>query len=584
MSENFNTINDFLILLKKKEYSKIISQGKLLLNHDNFKEKKILNNIIGLSYFNQLNYLDSIVYFKKSIEIDKNNFEAYNNLASSYLRVNDLKEAEFNFKKALERNPKSVNSHLLLSKVYLAGKKNEKAIQYLTSLKSLKDNINVIFEIGRIHLEMRNYNEALKWFQKAKKINPNSPSIFNNLGVCYENLNDIENCFSAFSQGLRIDKNNISIIINMANAHRSFGNFTEARHYYDLAIFKNPKLFEAHRQISSINKYESLKDKHLMQMLDLDKKEQNNNNKHELLFAISKAYEDLKLFDESGKYLVKANKLSRNKLTFDIKHTLSQIENLKSIFEKNSFKNNNQLYDKQPIFILGMPRSGTTLLEQVISSHRDVFSGGELYYLQKQIKKFFPHNDNEQFKESVIKNFEINVQKMGDGYINDISDLTEKKIVTDKLPFNFLFIGFIRHIFPDSKIIHIKRDSKDNCFSIYKNFFPFQEIGFVYDQVELAQYYNAYYELMLFWESKYNSHIYRVDYEKLVSNQEEETKKILKFCKLDWDENCLKFYKNKSLVKTLSTSQVRKKIYQSSINSWKNYEIYLKDLVSKLKY
>ena len=156
------------------------------------------------------------------------------------------------------------------------------------------------------------------------------------------------------------------------------------------------------------------------------------------------------------------------------------------------------------------------------------------------------------------------------------------KYLTDKYPHNFLFIGLIKMILPGAKIIHCNRDARDNCFSIFKNFFA-GHVLFGYDLNEIGKYHNLYKDLMNYWSNTIPNFIYNISYEKLVGNLEIESKKLLNFCNLPWDENCLKFYKTKRAVNTASLSQVRQPIYKSSVKAWENYKDYLKPLLSELK-
>jgi hypothetical protein len=230
-----------------------------------------------------------------------------------------------------------------------------------------------------------------------------------------------------------------------------------------------------------------------------------------------------------------------------------------------------------------MPRSGTTLIEQIISSHPDVVSGGELFYLQKYIKKYFPDKEPNLFKSSVLEKLEDFGPRIAENYNEEILKISKNKLVTDKLPFNFIFIGLIKSIFKDVKIIHCKRSPMETCFSIYKNYFPFDELGFAYDQNELGEYYNLYSDLMLHWKNLYKNEIYEIEYENLINNNETEIKNLIDYCDLEWNEKCLNFYQNKNVVKTLSTNQVRQPIYNTSLNSWKKYEKYLEPLNEILK-
>ena len=183
---------------------------------------------------------------------------------------------------------------------------------------------------------------------------------------------------------------------------------------------------------------------------------------------------------------------------------------------------------------------------------------------------------NEILKEEQL------VDKLRMEYINYLSFFKYKeKYITDKAPLNFRWIGFIKILFPNAKIIHCKRDAKNNCLSMYKNLFE-GGLNFTYDQEDLVKYYNSYCDLIEFWKQKYSESIFDVSYEKLILNKEEEIKKLIKFCDLNWEENCLSFHKNKTPIKTMSTAQARNPIYKTSMNSFEKFKDYLTILEEKL--
>ena len=231
-----------------------------------------------------------------------------------------------------------------------------------------------------------------------------------------------------------------------------------------------------------------------------------------------------------------------------------------------------------------MPRSGTTLTEQIIASHTDVYGAGELVYLQQVLKKNF-YNDLKFDKQKIIDNQGLSKNIISSEYLEhfNIYNLREN-IITDKAPQNFRWIGFIKLFFPNSKIIHCYRSPRDNCLSLFKNSFASSMMDLSNDPEDIAKYYNIYSELMKFWKSKIPNFIHDVNYESLVQDKEKEIKKILDFCELEWDEKCLSPDKNsKTPIKTVSVSQARQPIYKSSLNSNQNYDKYLEKMFSILK-
>ena len=224
-----------------------------------------------------------------------------------------------------------------------------------------------------------------------------------------------------------------------------------------------------------------------------------------------------------------------------------------------------------------MPRSGTTLAEQILSSHKNVYGAGELSFLKEIIeKKLLTDNGIFDLNAKVLK-------EIKDYYLKKISIFeNKKKYLIDKAPLNFKWIGFISLIFPNSKIIHCTRNPMDVCWSNYKNTFVSKSMNYTYDFDDLAGFYNAYNELMKYWLKNFGDKIFNMNYENLIINKEAETKKLLKFCELEWDNNCLDFHKNKKSVSTASLAQVRQPLYNSSVEGWKNYSKYIEILKKKL--
>ena len=226
-----------------------------------------------------------------------------------------------------------------------------------------------------------------------------------------------------------------------------------------------------------------------------------------------------------------------------------------------------------------MPRSGTSLVEQIISSHSAVFGAGELPFLQHGILKDLKILDDDKDN---VKDILQNANKIAENYLDQISTLcSNEKIVLDKSPLNFIFIGFIRIFFPNAKVIHIKRNSKDTCFSCYKSLFN-NGMHFTYNQKELAAFYNGYADLMSFWNNKISNFIHNIQYEKLIDYPEKNIKELLDFCDLEFEQNCLEFHNNKAPVRTVSALQVREKIYKKSLNSHKMFKSDFSDIFNNL--
>ena len=280
--------------------------------------------------------------------------------------------------------------------------------------------------------------------------------------------------------------------------------------------------------------------------------------------------------DISYKFLKTGNDLKKEQLNYNIKSEINLFNKITKVFKDidlKKIKNNNKC---NTIFILGMPRSGTSLVEQIISSHSNVFGAGELPILSNIIREKFMDNEELQLSKLLeIIDDENKINLLSNIYSNFIKYFNfNEQYITDKAPLNFRWIGFIKILFPEAKIIHGTRDPKNNCLSLYKNLFE-GGLGFTYNETDLTEYYKLYSELMKFWDSKITKPILNVKYETLINNNEDEMKKIINYCGLNWEEDCLMFHKNTTPIKTMSTAQARKPIYKSSLNSFDKYKEYL---------
>ena len=316
----------------------------------------------------------------------------------------------------------------------------------------------------------------------------------------------------------------------------------------------------------------------------LEKIELSDFNKANILFSLGKAYEDINEFKKSYESLEKANNIMKKLTKYDFKFDDQIFKSLIKIFDNFDFEQRGIVNDeKKIIFIVGLPRSGTSLVEQILSSHSKVYGAGELSFITDAIKKEFFNNNKFTSDSPEILNENEKLNSIKNSYLINIKNFNYKELyLTDKNPLNFLWIGFIKLIFPNSKIIHINRDLCDNFFSLYKNTFD-GNINWCFDKSDLLNYCTNYQKLMKFWNSKISNYILNINYENLISNTEIEIKKILSFCDLSYEKDCLEYYKSKRAIKTVSSAQARKPIYKSSINSYENYEKFLGNFFKKIK-
>ena len=470
---------------------------------------------------------------------------------------------------------------------------NEKALKIIeAALNISSSDINVLNNAGLINFNLGNLNKAENYFNRALQIAHNFPDVLINMGNLKLKEGKAKEAEIYFNDAVKYNKmaaKNEMIYMALGNYYQQVGNFEKAKNYFNEVNKINKNNTIADKSISLMHKYKDENDPHIKMMKSklefikqdsLSKKEKgftkNSQSQDLLYFALGKAYEDIGKYKESFNFLLKANKIYKEKLNYDINTDKYLFSKIKEIFEKKGIEELKS--EKKIIFVVGMPRSGTTLAEQIISAHPEVHGAGELNYLSEGIENFLMKD--KIFLENTIQDFKTNyLESVQSYYIEGLKKLKyQEKYVVDKAPLNFRWIGFIKTIFPDAKIIHCQRDAMDTCFSNFKNFFSAGTLSFTYDLNDLGTYFNLYKNLMEFWLSIFRNDIYNLSYEKLINKQEEETKNLLTYLGLPWSKLCLEPHKNKKIVATASLAQVRNPIYKSSVNRWQNYSDELKTL------
>ena len=517
------------------------------IKFENFKLKveKLFN------HYNSQNYKYVIQQVNLLLKKQPNNQFILNLLGSSYHRLGNLLTAKKVFMRAIALDKNSCASLNNLANVY----------------KDLNEN-----------------KLAEELYIKILKINPNYINTINNYASLNFKLNKYEDAIHYYKKALLIDKNNSLVHYNIGLVYQSLGKFKEAMLHYKEVLKIDPNMNIIDRIMSRFIKYNE-DDSHLKEMLQKIKNQKlNDNSKINLNFAIGKAYEDLKDYKKSFIYIDEGNRIKDNINKHDMRPFDKLVINIKNSFKNYSFnkKRSHQDINKKIIFIVGLPRSGTSLIEQIISSHPNVYGSGELDYLERlMIDNFYTNN------ELKIPNLEHDdshklIDTISSKYLELINDFNPaEENITDKAPLNFRWIGFIKILFPNAKIIHSVRDPKDNCLSLYKNIFD-DSLNWTYNKSHIFHYYKNYNELMNFWKKKLPNFIYDCKYEDLIGNSKIEIEKLLSFCDLDWNDNCLKFYETKRAIKTVSVAQARQPLYNSSISSSKKFEPFLSDLFSNL--
>ena len=437
---------------------------------------------------------------------------------------------------------------------------------YQQALNINSDVAGIHFNIGNAHDQLKEETAAIMSYEQAIKIKPQYAEAYYNLGVLHKKNNDIEAALRSYELAIEIKPDYTEAYNNMGNLLRDIGKFTEAQKSLEQAIWLNPESAQAYFTLSTVKRFRS-GDKQVSEMERFCEVEEIMDDERCLLcFALGKAYEDLNNLTKSFDFLRRGNILRKKLLRYEIGKDIALFKSLKNSqisIMKNSLKISEVVLATKPIFIVGMPRSGTTLIEQIVSCHPAVTGAGELSFVEE-----FGIN----LATGISRGSKIEIENFRKRYLLKLKSRSKgKAFVVDKLPHNFLYIGLICSAFPEAKIIHVKRDPAATCWSNYKNYFESEGLGYCYDLGDLVSYYSLYQDLMKVWTEVYGNHIYHLNYDTLTLNQEKESRRLVKYLELDWQTEFLFPELNKRSVSTVSGLQVRRKVYQKSSQQWRKF-------------
>lgn len=472
--------------------------------------------------------------------------------------------------------------------------------------------------LGSIYMWRGRYGWASQYFQKALESDPGYLPAYNNLAIirmsagdpwgaeefCREGLardnafgaiyntlgqaliaqGRAEEAVAALEDAVRLSQGrDAEYLCNLGVLYLNIGDSKKAAQALRRAIKADPDHVNAHYTFSGVHKYK-VGDPHIVSLETLlQKKNPASQEAGWLHFALGKAWHDLRDYDQAFEHYAQGNFIIRSCFTYKPDTTRKNFSRIKKDYGGNFTAKElmPRKDDPVPIFVVGLPRSGTTLAEQILASHPLVGAAGEVTYLQNL---YYEHKiwDTPASGEGIAAIPEDALRAVRDSYLEKLRrHAPGARYITDKLPVNFQLAGLIRILFPQAKIIHCRRDPMDNCFSIYRCVFNGM-LYFAYDLQELGKYYKNYEDLMGFWHEKLPGFIYDVQYEKLVADQEAVTRDLLAFCGLPWDSSCLDFHKTKRVVTTASALQVKKPLYSSGVGSWCLYEKHLRLLEKEL--
>lgn len=486
--------------------------------------------------------------YKKVIKKDKDNIDALRLMGLLAFKTKDYDISERLFMRVLEIDPTFSLAWDNLAKLFRVQNKLSKSIPAFENLIKLDPyNFEALVSLGTIYIKLSKYHQGINLYEKSLTIKPENPRVYLSLG----------------------------------HALKTIGQREKSEIAYHNAIKFYPFSGEAYWSLANLKTYKFSK-KEISNMKLAINKNIHPNEQIQMHFALAKALESNNQFEDSFNHYKEGNWLQRKQIKYNSEEYKLSIDDLITFFKSNKdiFKSRANIKNDDPIFILGLPRSGSTLIEQILSSHSLIDGTQELpniMAISRDIKLIDPNNG---YPNNLMDIDTSSFNDFGQKYIDETRwARSSKPFFIDKMPNNFVHIGLIKLILPNAKIIDARRNPMDACFSCFKQYFAKGQ-HFTYDLDDIARYYKDYLRLMDFWNELFPREIFTINYEDIINNPNKKIRELLNFCNVEFENSCLDFHKSKRPVKTASSEQVRQPMYKTGLDYWKNYRNNLDILIN----
>lgn len=541
------------------------------------------HNNLGLVLF-QLGQADKAVEsFHTALGIDANDPGIHNNLGVVLEAMGRLDDAIPCFRRSLELAPGQVEVCNNLGAALYAQGAYDEAERHLLEAADINPALaNVHFNLSRLYLAQGKPEAAVGAARRAIELNPGHPECFIALATAQRAMGELEESLSSLRAAVALNPTHAMALNDIGVCLLTLGRFEEADASFRRALHAAPRLAIAHENIARTRRYEE-SDRAKIDYVEALAAEGNQTKEGQahLHFALGKMLDDIGEYERAMQHFVSANALEHERMRFDAAAVRSFVERSRATFtpafveEKRSLGNPSDM----PVFIVGMLRSGSTLVEQILASHPGVYAAGELEYF-RNVSRDLPGRlgGGQDYPDCLSALDAETLETVTNGYLEWIRErMGDARRFTDKNPLNFEHLGFIMLAFPNARVIHCRRDPLDVCLSIYFQHFS-ERHDFAYSFADIAEYHRQYEQLMAHWQSVFPGRIHDVGYEDLVANLEAVSRDMIEYLGLEWDEKCLEFHRTVRPVGTASHWQVRQPLYTRSVGHWRHYEPYLEEL------
>jgi tetratricopeptide (TPR) repeat protein len=508
--------------------------------------------------------------------------------AAEHQREGRLDQAERLYSRVLKQDPRNVDAMRLLAAIALKrGHPNEAERLLEGAISIASDFVHAILDLGRLHKDQDRYAEALECFDRVIALDPGNVQAHFLRGGTLAPAAFTYEAIAAYEKCLELKPNHVGSLLGRGHLFKTVGRYEDSVNSYNACLRERPDQGETYWSLANLKTYEFSDER----VADMERRVADGGltvqSEVNFLFALAKAYEDRRDFERAWHYYEAGNRKQRADVTYDPVQTEAMNDRLLEVFSKEFLDAHRGVgcKDPAPIFILGLPRSGSTLLEQILASHSQVEGTSELPYLGR-VASWLNRNraDGINYPEAVRELDSQNFVSLGEDYLGyaRMHRRVGAPRFIDKMPNNFPNVGFLSLILPEAKIIDARRHPLDACVSCYRQLFAKGQT-FTYDLTEIGEYYLQYQRMMDHWAEALPGRVLTMQYEEVVTDTEAQVRRLLDFCDLPWEDACLRFYESERPIRTPSAEQVRQPIYDRSIGQWRRYEAHLDELIETIE-
>jgi tetratricopeptide (TPR) repeat protein len=552
-------------------------------------------NSLGMALYPAGRHEEAIASFERALSLNPGNAKVANNLGNAHFNRENIEAARSAFETALRIKPDYVEARSNLGHCLVIDGKPEKAVRQFELVLSQHPTYQHAIEGLLSALKaLERYEDIVTQRRSLLALEPQGPSRWVELGKSLQAIDRHAEAVDCFRKALEIDPRFAAAHARIGWARMEEGNLKEARDSFAKACKLSPRSCVFRDLLVRVTKVQPGDGtlQALEAMLATEDKLPSTERVH-LHFALGKALADVGHDESSFEHYIAANRIERSESRYDEGGILARMDRTGELFSpavlRASDGGGNR--SKWPVFILGMPRTGSTLVEQILAAHPKVVAAGELAAFRDIIQAFGAKRTS-QFPEWLQRLTPQDANELGNEYIdrltrivltrNPTTDFSRIERITDKMPGNFLFLGLIHLALPNARFIHTKRDPVETCLSCFR--VQFESLNYTNDLAELGRYYRHYAALMEKWKAALPAGlILDVQYEALIDNLEGVARQVIAHCGLEWDDACLAFDRADRPVRTASVAQVRQPIYDTSVRKWRPSDAVLRPLLEGLR-